>query len=48
MKMIFMGRKKYAEFRNSLPDGADEIDELLEERYQKFRKVGAPVQNNGQ
>ena len=25
-----MGRKKYAEFRNSLPVGADEIDELLE------------------
>ncbi|MCR5591236.1 MAG: hypothetical protein K6F73_06835 [Lachnospiraceae bacterium] len=25
-----MGRKKYAEFRNSLPAGADEIDELLE------------------
>ena len=29
-----MGQKKYAEFRNSLPDGADEIDELLEE-YEK-------------
>lgn len=29
-----MGRKKYAEFRNSLPEGADEIDELLEE-YEK-------------
>ena len=26
-----MGRKKYAEFRNNLPDGADDIDELLEE-----------------
>lgn len=25
-----MGRKKYAEFRSHLPDGADEIDELLE------------------
>ncbi len=25
-----MGRKKYAEFRNSLPAGADDIDELLE------------------
>ncbi len=29
-----MGRKKYAEFRNSLPDGADDIDEILEE-YEK-------------
>lgn len=26
-----MGRKKYAEFRGSLPEGADDIDELLEE-----------------
>ncbi len=26
-----MGRKKYAEFRNSLPAGADDIDELIEE-----------------
>ena len=26
-----MGRKKYAEFRNALPAGADEIDEILEE-----------------
>ncbi len=26
-----MGRKKYAGFRNSLPDGADEIDEIIEE-----------------
>ena len=26
-----MGRKKYTEFRNNLPAGADEIDELLEE-----------------
>lgn len=25
-----MGRKKYSEYRSSLPDGADEIDELLE------------------
>lgn len=24
------------------------LDQLLEERYQKFRKVGEPVQNNGQ
>ena len=29
-----MGRKKYAEFRNSLPAGADDIDELIEE-YEK-------------
>ena len=39
-----MGRKKYAEFRSSLPDGADEIDELLEvyekpeEREQEIHK----------
>jgi len=26
-----MGRKKYAEFRNHLPAGADDIDEILEE-----------------
>ncbi len=29
-----MGRKKYKEFRSSLPAGADEIDELIEE-YEK-------------
>ncbi|MCR5687852.1 MAG: hypothetical protein K6G58_07530 [Lachnospiraceae bacterium] len=39
-----MGKKKYAEFRNSLPAGADEIDELLEvyekpeEREQEIHK----------
>ena len=27
---------------------AKPLEELLEERYQKFRKVGEPVQNNGQ
>ena len=29
-----MGRKKYAQFRSQLPEGADEIDELIEE-YEK-------------
>ena len=39
-----MGRKKYAEFRAQLPDGADDIDELLEvyekpeERVQEIHK----------